>query len=78
LFLYSEKLSLEFHLNSIHELLRVCSEVRIFPLLQLDCQPSPYLEPVMQEFLDKDFHLQIQPVAYEFQKGGNQMLRIYR
>ncbi|MDJ0799375.1 MAG: SAM-dependent methyltransferase, partial [Calothrix sp. MO_167.B12] len=46
LFLYSEKLSLEFHLNSIHELLRVCSEVRIFPLLQLDCQPSPYLEPV--------------------------------
>ncbi len=76
LFLYSEQLSLEFHLNSIHELLRVSSEVRIFPLLQLDCQPSPYLEPVMQELSDKGLHLQIEPVDYEFQKGGNQMLRI--
>ena len=35
LFLYSDRLSLEFHIASIHELLRICPEVRIFPLLKL-------------------------------------------
>jgi SAM-dependent methyltransferase len=77
LFLYSEQLSLEFHLTSIRELLRVASEVRIFPLLQLGCQPSPYIEPVLQALADQ-FMVEIQPVAYEFQKGGNQMMRLSR
>ena len=40
LFLYSEQLSFDFHLESMLELLRVASEVRIFPLLKLDCEPS--------------------------------------
>jgi hypothetical protein len=76
LFLYSAQLSLQFHLDSIRELLRVATEVRIFPLLQLDCQPSAYLEPVMQMLDQSGYEATIQPVAYEFQKGGNQMLRI--
>jgi SAM-dependent methyltransferase len=76
LFLYSEQLSLEFHLSSIHELLRVASEVRIFPLLQLNCEPSPYLDAVIQEFSDKDYNVLVLPVEYEFQRGGNQMLKI--
>jgi len=41
LFLYSEQLSLDFHIASIHELLRISPEVRIFPLLKLDGSPSP-------------------------------------
>ncbi|MBD2578778.1 SAM-dependent methyltransferase [Oscillatoria sp. FACHB-1406] len=76
LFLYSEQLSLEFHLNSVLELLRVAEEVRIFPLLKLDCEPSPYLEPVLQELDKRGYRWGIHTVAYEFQKGGNQMLRI--
>jgi hypothetical protein len=79
LFLYSDQLSLEFHIDSIFELLRICPEVRIFPLLKLNGEPSPYLDRVMQELSSKGFGVQIQPVAYEFQKGGNQMLKvIYR
>lgn len=78
LFLYSEQLSLEFHLASIRELLRVSRELRIFPLLQLNCEPSPYLEPVMRSLSSEGFNVQIQSVVYEFQKGGNQMLRIWR
>jgi hypothetical protein len=78
LFLYSEQLSLEFHLTSIHELLRISSEVRFFPLLQLNCELSPYIDPVIQELSHKEFNVAIQPVAYEFQKGGNQMLRVWR
>jgi hypothetical protein len=78
LFLYSEQLSLDFHVNSIHELLRIAPEVRIFPLLKLDGEPSLYLELVLEDLSNKGCSVQVQSVAYEFQKGGNQMLRIIR
>ncbi len=78
LFLYSEQLSLEFHIGSIHELLRIAPEIRIFPLLKLDCEVSPYLELVMEDLSDKGYNTQVQTVAYEFQKGGNKMLKISR
>jgi hypothetical protein len=76
LFLYSEQLSLDFHLTSIERLLETCAQVRIFPLLKLDCTPSPYLEPVIQKFSKNGFNVRVQAVDYEFQKGGNQMLKI--
>ncbi len=76
LFLYSEHLSLEFHLASILELLRVASEVRIFPIIKLNGEPSSYVEPVIQSLANQGFNIQIQTVGYEFQKGGNQMLKI--
>jgi hypothetical protein len=76
LFLYSQQRSLEFHLDSIDRLLQISPEVRIFPLLQLDCQLSPYLDPVIQEFSGKGYQVEIETVDYEFQKGGNQMLKL--
>lgn len=78
LFLYSEQLSLDFHVASIYELLRIAPEVRIFPLLKLDGEISPYLELILEDLSNKGYEAQIQPVSYEFQKGGNQMLRISR
>jgi hypothetical protein len=76
LFLYSEHLSLDFHIGSIYELLKIASEIRIFPLLKLDCQPSPYLDAVIQEFSSNGYNVEIQSVNYEFQQGGDRMLRI--
>ncbi len=76
LFLYSAHLSLEFHLASIQELLRVSSELRIFPLLDLECRPSPYVDPVQAYFTARGLSVEIKTVPYEFQKGGNQMLRL--
>jgi hypothetical protein len=76
LFLYSEQLSLDFHIASIHELLRISLEVRIFPLLKLDGELSPYIESVIQTFSSHGFDVKVQPVAYEFQKGANQILKI--
>lgn len=76
LFLYSELLSLELHHQSIEKLLSVCQEVRIFPLLKLDCTPSPHLQPVIERLVAQGFDTAIEAVEYEFQKGGNQMLRI--
>jgi hypothetical protein len=76
LFLYSEQLSLDFHRAAIAELLRVAQDVRIFPLLQLGGEPSPYVDPLIEELTQQGFAVRIQAVAYEFQKGGNQMMTI--
>ncbi len=76
LFLYSDQLSLEFHVASIHELLRVAPEVRVFPLIKLDGEPSPYLELVIKELSTKGYKVQVKTVAYEFKKGANKMLYI--
>lgn len=78
LFLYSEQFSLEFHLEAIQELLRVASQVRIFPLLALDCQPSPHLASVEQHFTGQGYNVEIRDVPYEFQRGGNQMMTLGR
>jgi len=77
LFLYSTQLSSEFHQQAILEMLRVAEEVRIFPLLDLAGQPSPHVDPVIT-LLQQHYRIEIIPVAYEFQRGGNQMLRIFR
>jgi SAM-dependent methyltransferase len=76
LFLYSEQLSLEFHLASIQELLRVAGEVRLFPLLGLDCQPSPHLVTIQEHFEGCGYNVKVRPVPYEFQRGGNQMMTL--
>nr|WP_319571732.1 hypothetical protein [uncultured Draconibacterium sp.] len=76
LILYS-KLGLDFHIKSIAEMLRLCKEVRIFPLLNLNAEKSEVLDGIINKF-NKDFELNIEVVDYEFQKGGNEMLRILR
>ncbi|MCB9461385.1 MAG: SAM-dependent methyltransferase [Anaerolineaceae bacterium] len=78
LFLYSEQLDLDFHQRSVDEMLRVAREVRIFPLLDLTVQTSSHLEPIMTTLGQRGYHCQIETVHYEFQRGGNKMLRITR
>jgi hypothetical protein len=78
LFLYSDQLDEQFHVESVFELLRVCQEVRIFPLLTLMLKRSPHLDPVMEKLTLQGYRCQIQTVSYELQRGGNQMLRITR
>jgi hypothetical protein len=78
LFLYSDLFSEEFHLASIQELCRVATEVRIFPLLKLfSAEGSEILPLVMKSLSAKGYNLEIKQVPYEFQKGGNQMLRVW-
>jgi hypothetical protein len=76
LFLYSEQLSLDFHLVSIRELLRVAEEVRVFPLVSLDCEPSPHLGQVIEHFASLGFAVAVRRVPYEFQRGGDAMLTL--
>lgn len=74
LFLYSDFYDYQFHLDSILEMTRVATEVRIFPLLTLMLQRSPYLDRAIQELTALGYRVNIHTVAYEFQKGGNEML----
>lgn len=76
LFLYSEQYSLEFHIQSITELCRVATEVRIFPLLELGAIKSRHLDQVIENLNQSGFKADIKKVDYEFQKGGNEMLCI--
>lgn len=78
LFLYSAQLSLEFHFNAIMELCRVASEVRIFPVFELGAQPSRHLAPLLSELAAIKYPATLVTVAYEFQRGANQMLQIKR
>ena len=76
LFLYSDHLSLEFHLTSIRELCRVAGEVRIFPLLTMAKKRSPYIQAVIATLCASGYSARIEQVPYEFQRGANEMLRI--
>lgn len=78
LFLYSAQLGESFHLAAIREMSRVAVEVRVFPLLALGATPSPLVEPVAEACRVQGFRVSIEDVPYEFQRGGNQMMRIQR
>jgi hypothetical protein len=76
LFLYSEQYDLAFHIQSIKELCRVAEEVRIFPLLELGTRKSRHLDAILAWLKRAEIPSEIVTVDYEFQKGGNQMLRV--
>lgn len=78
LFLYSEQLSFDFHVQAIDELLRVAGEVRIFPLVDLNSRMSMHLDEVIGYLLSSGFNVIEEKVNYEFQKGGNTMLKVIR
>jgi len=75
LFLYTEHLPKAFHRDAILELCRTASEVRIFPLLALDGRPSPYVAGNADD-LRAAHEVSLEAVPYEFQRGGNQMMRV--
>jgi SAM-dependent methyltransferase len=76
LLLYSEQLDWEFHRQAVTGLLEHSKELRIFPLLTLALDRSPYINP-LREYLEKlGYHTEIVPVEYELQPGGNEMLVI--
>ena len=83
LFTYSSQLSEEFHLASIIEMCRVAKEARVFPLLGSSVhrggsvgERSPHLGDVVEELGRRGYKARVERVPYEFQKGGNEMLRV--
>ena len=70
-------LGYDFHIKAIDEILRVCKEVRIFPLVDLDSNPSNMISDVIEHYRES-YDVEIQETNYEFQKGANRLLVIKR
>lgn len=68
-------LGYDFHIQAITEMLRVCKEVRIFPIVDLDAQKTNLTANVIDYFKRRHF-VAIRKTEYEFQKGDNKMLVI--
>jgi hypothetical protein len=76
LFLYSDILPFSFHEQAIDDLLRVAREVRIFPLLTYNGDACEFVEPIADHLSRAGRTVSVEQVPYEFQRGGNKMMRI--
>ncbi len=76
LFFYSANRDLAFHLDGIRELLRIGTEVRIFPIVDVNGNPSPFLSPVIDGLKKENIACSVKHVPYHFQKTGNEMLQL--
>ncbi|HEY2647201.1 MAG TPA: hypothetical protein VGI34_09505 [Candidatus Acidoferrales bacterium] len=76
LFMYSDSLSITFHQQALEELCRVAHEVRIFPLLTYNAEPSSFVTPIVSHLQKMGRIVSIEKVPYEFQRGGNVMMKI--
>lgn len=79
LFLYGDRLSPDFHVASLNEMVRVCAgEVRIYPLQCLDAKPYPHMDEVLRSLKKEGIHAEMVQVPFEFQQGAKKMLRLTR
>lgn len=79
LFLFSDRLGYDFHLESIKELARVsCGEVRVFPLVGLDTEPYGKMDELFDDLLKAGLATETRNVAFKFQRGANRMLIVGR
>lgn len=76
LFLYSEQLSLQQHLDAILELNRVAKEVRIYPLTTLKGELSEHVEPLLIHLAERNIKCTVSRSEYRFQKNAVNMLTI--
>lgn len=68
-------LGYDFHIQSVTEMLRVCKEIRIFPIVDLDANKTDLIKDVI-DYFQKDYNTSIVTTDYEFQKGDNKLLII--
>lgn len=74
LLLYTQ-LGYDFHIKAINEMMRVCKEVRIFPVVDLDASHTDMISNVICE-LKKTYNAELKETNYQFQKNANKMLLI--
>lgn len=77
LFLYSEQVSLEQHIEYAEELCRVADEVRIYPLLSLNGRLSPHLKEVMAKLQESGLVCSLEHVEYQFLRGATHQLLVH-
>ena len=68
-------LGYNFHIRAIDEMLRVCKEIRITPIVDLDGNPSELTAQIIEHY-QNSYKVQVVKTSYLFLKNGNQMLCI--
>lgn len=77
LFLYGDRLSVDFHKACLKELVRVCAgEIRIFPLTGLDAKPCLYMDEILSFLREYGISAEIEKVSFEFQRGADKILKL--
>ncbi|MCL1699586.1 SAM-dependent methyltransferase [Lysinibacillus sp. Bpr_S20] len=77
LFMYSDRLDYQFHLDTLNELLRITKEeIRIFPLVDLEGKRYKHLEQLISYLNNSGCTVEEVNVPYEFQINANSMLII--
>jgi SAM-dependent methyltransferase len=77
LFTWSDVFDEEWHDRALLELLRVASEVRVFPLVVQGTEnPVPFLPRVLDRLRGHGYRVEVTGVPYEFQRGANEMLTL--
>ncbi len=69
--------SVEWHIETFRELARVAREVRIFPLIQREGEPSELLGPVLLGLQQANFGTEVREVRCALYPEGNAMLRVW-
>ena len=75
-FFYSDMLTLEFHIESVTELVRIARQVRIFPLVDVNANRARYIEEIGIHARQLGRKVKEITEGYVFKKGGNTMLII--
>ncbi|MBD5130555.1 MAG: SAM-dependent methyltransferase [Ruminococcaceae bacterium] len=70
-------LGYDFHIKAMSEMLRVCREIRIFPIVDLDANKTELIGSVIGHFRE-NYRVEIVDTDYEFQKGDNKLLTIQK
>lgn len=81
LFVYDDRLDLDFHVAACRELVRVTrpgAEVRLHPIVNLRGDPSPHLAPVREALAVHGISSDIIEVDYEFFRGTTRTLVLRR
>ena len=79
LFAYQDRLSCEFHRDSILEIMRVTrGEARIYPTVTFEAEPSHYLPLLKSDPALCDFEFTVIKTNFEFLLNSNSFLRVRR
>lgn len=69
--------TVEYHIAKIKDLARVGKDVRIFPLVDSEGEPSSLLGPIIMGLYQDNFAVEVKDVSYYLQHRGNAMLRVW-
>lgn len=75
LFLYPS-LGYSFHLKCLMEMLRIAGEVRVYPIVDVNCRIPPFRDEILGSLREAGYDIDLVKVKYNFIKNGDCMLRI--